>query len=86
MIGLLDNPILLSMLIPLLGAGLILLSGKFPNLRETVTLVTAITLFWNIFGIYQTTQGGQVLQQSCSSRWQGYRSRSRLNHWACCLR
>ena len=62
MIGLLDNPILLSMLIPLLGAGLILLSGKFPNLRETVTLVTAITLFWNIFGIYQTTQGGQVLQ------------------------
>ncbi|MBL4623004.1 MAG: hypothetical protein JKY89_11440, partial [Immundisolibacteraceae bacterium] len=62
MIGLIDNPILLSMLIPLLGAGLILLTGKYPNLRETVTLMTAAALFWNIFGIYQTTQTGQVLQ------------------------
>ena len=31
--------------IPLLGAGLILLAGRYPNLRESVTLVTATALF-----------------------------------------
>lgn len=36
--------LLASLLIPALGALLILLAGKWPNLREAVTLVTAIAL------------------------------------------
>jgi multicomponent Na+:H+ antiporter subunit D len=35
----------LAILVPLLGALLIALTGRWPNLRETVTLVTAVTLF-----------------------------------------
>ena len=35
----------LAILIPLAGAGLIALSGRWPNLRETVTVVTALLLF-----------------------------------------
>ena len=58
----LENPILLAMLIPLIGGVLILLTGKAPNLREAVTLTTAATLFWNVFGIYQTWQTGQILE------------------------
>jgi multicomponent Na+:H+ antiporter subunit D len=34
-----------AILVPLLGALLIALTGRWPNLRETVTLVTALTLF-----------------------------------------
>ena len=37
--------ILLAMAIPLIGAVLIMLAGKSPNLRETVTFATAISLF-----------------------------------------
>ncbi len=62
MVALMDNPILLCMLIPLLGGGLILLTGNYPNLRETVTLVTAATLFWNVLGIYETTQAGRLVE------------------------
>ena len=62
MVALMDNPILLCMLIPLLGGCLILLTGNKPNLRETVTLVTAATLFWNVLGIYETTQAGRVVE------------------------
>ncbi|RLA06940.1 MAG: monovalent cation/H+ antiporter subunit D family protein, partial [Gammaproteobacteria bacterium] len=58
----LENPILLAMLIPLIGGVLILLTGKYSNLREAVTLTTAATLFWNVFGIYQTWQTGQILE------------------------
>ncbi|HUG99610.1 MAG TPA: monovalent cation/H+ antiporter subunit D family protein [Gammaproteobacteria bacterium] len=34
-----------AILVPLLGALLIVLAGRWPNLRETVTLVTAVALF-----------------------------------------
>jgi multicomponent Na+:H+ antiporter subunit D len=34
-----------ALFVPLLGAVLIVLAGRWPNLRETVTLVTALTLF-----------------------------------------
>ena len=37
--------ILLAVSIPLLGAILILVTGKFPNVRETVTLATAVLMF-----------------------------------------
>ncbi|MDX1625840.1 MAG: monovalent cation/H+ antiporter subunit D family protein [Wenzhouxiangellaceae bacterium] len=43
----LDGATLIALLIvvPLIGAALIALAGRWPNLRETVTLVTAGTLF-----------------------------------------
>ena len=37
--------ILLAIAVPLFGSAAILLTGKFPNIRETATLVTAVTLF-----------------------------------------
>ncbi|HJO98129.1 MAG: monovalent cation/H+ antiporter subunit D family protein [Rhodospirillales bacterium] len=40
-----ETTILLSMAVPLGGAGLIAVCGSRPNLRETVTLVSAATLF-----------------------------------------
>ncbi len=40
-----ETTILLSLAVPLAGAGLIAVTGSRPNLRETVTLVTAATLF-----------------------------------------
>lgn len=40
-----STAILASMAVPLLGGVLILLAGKWPNLRETVTLSTAAILF-----------------------------------------
>lgn len=60
--AMLENPLLLAMLIPLIGGALILITGKHANLREAVTLVTASTLFWNVFGIYQSWQAGQALE------------------------
>lgn len=60
--GLLDNPIFLAMVIPLVGGGLILLTGRQPNIREAVTLTTSAALFWNVVGIYEAWQSGKVLQ------------------------
>ncbi len=40
-----DNAILWAILIPLIGSVGILLAGKTPNLRETITLITAVVLF-----------------------------------------
>lgn len=62
--AMLEHPILLAMLIPLVGGLLILITGNRPNLREAVTLVTATTLFWNVFGIYQAWQAGTALELS----------------------
>jgi multicomponent Na+:H+ antiporter subunit D len=40
-----QTALLAALLIPLVGALLIALGGRWPNLRETVTLVTALVLF-----------------------------------------
>ncbi|SCA54958.1 NADH-ubiquinone oxidoreductase chain L [Candidatus Terasakiella magnetica] len=40
--------IILSMVIPAVGAVLIALTGKSPNLRESVTMLTAVALFLNV--------------------------------------
>ena len=40
-----STAITLALLAPLGGAVLIALAGRWPNLRETVTLVTALGLF-----------------------------------------
>jgi multicomponent Na+:H+ antiporter subunit D len=40
-----NTALILALLVPLMGAVLIGLTGRWPNLRETVTMVTAIALF-----------------------------------------
>ncbi|MCB1634281.1 MAG: hypothetical protein KDI51_06785, partial [Xanthomonadales bacterium] len=40
-----ETALWLALLIPLLGAAGILLTGRIPNLREAVTLTTAVSLF-----------------------------------------
>lgn len=45
-------PPLLALMIPIIGAFLIGLLGKWPNLREAATLTTAVTLFGVVTGIY----------------------------------
>ena len=50
--------ILLAVSIPLLGAILILVTGKFPNVRETVTLATAVMMFLVVGSITHLVMGG----------------------------
>lgn len=45
------SPPLLAIYIPLVGALLIALAGRWPNLREGVTLATAGALLYNVIGI-----------------------------------
>lgn len=40
-----NTALILTLLIPLIGSVLIAVSGRWPNVRETVTLVTAVLLF-----------------------------------------
>jgi multicomponent Na+:H+ antiporter subunit D len=40
-----DIRLLLAILAPLIGAGLVMFSGKRPNLRESISLIAAVTLF-----------------------------------------
>lgn len=49
----------LSILIPTVGAVLIALTGKFPNLRETVTLVTAVSLFITVLHLLEPVLNGE---------------------------
>lgn len=51
----------LSMAVPLVGAALILLARKHENLRETVTLSTAVILFTLVLGITDHTFKGNDL-------------------------
>jgi multicomponent Na+:H+ antiporter subunit D len=41
----------LALLVPVAGAGLIALTGRNPNLRETVTLTTSLVLFATVMGL-----------------------------------
>lgn len=51
----------LSLLVPVAGALLIGLAGKWPNLRETVTLMTAITLFLLVIQVLLGLLNGEVV-------------------------
>ena len=53
-----STAILLSMAVPLLGGALILVTGKSPNLRETVTLSTAAILFLIVLSLAGHVAGG----------------------------
>jgi len=48
----------LSIGTPLVGAALILLTGRFPNLRETVTLATSVVLFTLILSMAASVMSG----------------------------
>ncbi|MBT5811022.1 MAG: monovalent cation/H+ antiporter subunit D family protein [Rhodospirillaceae bacterium] len=49
---------LLALATPLIGAIFIVLFGKIPNLRETATLVTAVTLFAVVLNLAPIVAGG----------------------------
>ena len=55
----------LSILIPLIGAGLVIATGKFPNLREAITLTTALLLLSIVLTITHHEFDGQSL----STQW-----------------
>lgn len=56
--------ITLSILIPFVGSLLVIATGKNPNLRETVTLTTAVLLFSVVLAITDYTFEKQTLQLS----------------------
>ncbi|WP_394173641.1 proton-conducting transporter transmembrane domain-containing protein [Thalassotalea litorea] len=45
----------LTIIVPLIGAVLVVLTGKYPNLRETVSIATAIILFTLVLAITDNT-------------------------------
>jgi len=51
--------IILAMVIPAVGAVLIAVSGRLPNLRETITLLTAIALFLNVLNLLGPVLDGE---------------------------
>lgn len=53
-----DPRLLIAILAPLLGAGLIMLAGKRPNLREGVSFATALVLFATVASLVPGVLGG----------------------------
>jgi multicomponent Na+:H+ antiporter subunit D len=51
---------LLCLLIPLIGAVLILYTGHWPNLREAVSLTTAVLLFITVTQLWSAVQAGDA--------------------------
>lgn len=51
--------ILIALLLPLVGGLGILLAGRFPNLREGITLTTALLLLLVVFGMLPAVLSGQ---------------------------
>jgi len=54
----LELSLLLSFILPAVGAGLIALTGRMPNLREASTLLTALLLFANTLYLLDAVLGG----------------------------
>jgi len=52
----------IAILVPLIGAVLIALAGRWPNLREAVTLVTAVTLFGVVMRILWSLQREEIIE------------------------
>ncbi len=57
-----DNRLLLATLAPLLGAGLIMVTGRKPNLREGCSLAAAATLFALVASLMPEIQAGKSLR------------------------
>src|ERR1022692_5295276 len=56
-----DIRLLLAVLAPLLGAGLVMASGKRPNVRETCSFLAAATLFVITASLIPAVHAGQKL-------------------------
>ena len=50
----------LTILVPLAGAGLIGITGRWPNLRETLTVVTSVALFLLVISLLAPVQAGEM--------------------------
>lgn len=61
----------LSILIPFIGSLLVIAAGKYPNLRETITLITATILFTVVLAITDYTFQGVALEQSAIELFPG---------------
>jgi multicomponent Na+:H+ antiporter subunit D len=53
--------LLFAVLAPLIGAGLVMATGKRPNLRETVSFLAAVTLFGIIVSLVPEVRAGKTL-------------------------
>lgn len=56
-----DPRLLIAILAPLLGAGLIMLTGKRPNLREGISLLAALILFGTVISLVPQVLAGSTL-------------------------
>ncbi len=56
-----DPRLLLAVLAPLIGAGLVMATGKRPNLRETCSFVAAATLFALTMSLVPAVRAGKLL-------------------------
>jgi len=54
----LDTLLLFTILLPLIGALGIYLAGRWPNVREGVTLLTAVVLLLQVINVYDYFEGG----------------------------
>ena len=50
----------LAAVIPLIGGALVVLTGKWPNVRETCSLATAVTLFCVVITLTSRVLGGEA--------------------------
>ena len=66
-----ETAILLSLAIPLAGTVLIVLTGSTPNLRETVTIATAVALFLVVASIFPEVLAGQRPSASLGEMFPG---------------
>lgn len=57
-----ETTLLLTLAVPLVGSLLIALTGRFPNLREGVTLVTAAAVFGLVLRLYPFATEGEPLR------------------------
>ena len=55
-----ETALLATLLLPLVGMVLIWLTGNSPNLRETVTLVTAVSLFAIVLALLDAVMAGEA--------------------------
>jgi multicomponent Na+:H+ antiporter subunit D len=51
--------IAIAMLLPVVGGFIVLMLGKHPNARETVTLLTGGLTFWHVYQLLPMVQAGE---------------------------
>jgi multicomponent Na+:H+ antiporter subunit D len=62
-----DIRLLLALLAPLIGAGLVMATGRRPNLREGCSFVAAVVLFGITVSLVPDIRAGHVLTFRCSN-------------------